>query len=402
MYFRLAAIRSRPMIEQFCSLVRARRRPDTDNSRFNLSDDPIVRMTKRLQEIRRSGDDQFFYRLSQLRLAEDIERIKQGRIKIDPGDMDKVLRDTGLSRSQYDYHSKEGRKWKKLCGFNEGLLCFFPLAGNSFGITLKSYTYVKDDVEVFHELLKDDFIRSICKAGKAFGDSLAGTDIEYLWEGKHVLWDTLTEEDILLLLRPFPSVSENVYRRDDFPHWPRPTGWPDGWPWPANPTLIPVTERHCELCEEESCDCVYVKFPRRTPRIKEYPDKGRGLQAVASSPGQKAYNRGDDLIGYLTGKIVPVGTYDGKWAIRFTIPIGDEPEVCQIYCADVGNCFRLLNHCCKPLACLKQMIVSGRCITAVEAVTDIYDGTEITVSYSQGWARNRKCFCEACIPRTAN
>lgn len=102
-------------------------------------------------------------------------------------------------------------------------------------------------------------------------------------------------------------------------------------------------EKQCDYCEGLTCECLNTML-EVMPQIKDYREKGRGLQAVAHAPGGIAYNK-DDFLGVLAGVIVPPDTYDDDLTLNFVRPdVTDEPVVCQIRVAEVGNCFRLLNH----------------------------------------------------------
>ncbi|KAK4233475.1 hypothetical protein C8A03DRAFT_38812 [Achaetomium macrosporum] len=139
-------------------------------------------------------------------------------------------------------------------------------------------------------------------------------------------------------------------------------------------------DKKIDLNRKVACDCIN-QLSCFWPRIKDYGKKGLGLQAIASTHGQVAYRKGE-TIGYLFGKIVPIKTYEDCWALDFVRPdINGEPVVCQLDYRGESNIFRLLNHDCEPSARLNQKIVLGRWVVAVEAITDILDGVEITVSY---------------------
>ncbi|KAK3687916.1 hypothetical protein B0T22DRAFT_141082 [Podospora appendiculata] len=60
-----------------------------------------------------------------------------------------------------------------------------------------------------------------------------------------------------------------------------------------------------------------------------------------------------------------------------------------------GNCFRLLSHDCKSSARFTPKKVSGRYIMVVKALKDIHGGTEITVSYGNGFFGGA-CSCQTC------
>lgn len=115
-----------------------------------------------------------------------------------------------------------------------------------------------------------------------------------------------------------------------------------------------------------------------------YPGKGLGFQAVSAEPGAIVYRR-RDLIGYLTGRLVPPGTLDDDGAVDF--------HKSQIDCRDEGNNFRLLNHACPryAVARLKIKRVSGRYRLAVIAQKDIRNGVEITILYDEEGMQAYKC-----------
>ncbi|KAI6082406.1 hypothetical protein F4821DRAFT_272466 [Hypoxylon rubiginosum] len=135
--------------------------------------------------------------------------------------------------------------------------------------------------------------------------------------------------------------------------------------------MAPPGANGCDLCWEPCYECIR-QFPRMTPR----------LQAVANTHGQIAYRKGS-VIGWLLGKIMPENTVKSDdRVLDFVRPdIEGEPAVCQLDCREHSNCFRLLNHNCNPPARLMQRKVSGRYVAVVTAGKDIYDGTEITISY---------------------
>ncbi|KAK3687203.1 hypothetical protein B0T22DRAFT_122053 [Podospora appendiculata] len=162
--------------------------------------------------------------------------------------------------------------------------------------------------------------------------------------------------------------------------------------------MDPTKATGCDLCSEaRSCACADEAFPKITPRIKRYEGKGLGLQAVAASPGQTAYRKGE-WIGEMTGELVPLSTYkDNKWVVEFVRSDIEPPTaVCQLYCGQVGNCFRLLNHDCRPSALLVPLKVSSRWIMGIQAKQDIFDGSEITIRYGRDFF-GETCRCQTCL-----
>lgn len=401
------AIHSRPAIQQFWELIRSRRDPNNARSRLTLSDDLRKRIEQRIRTIgasqRRSNLERLFIRLDQFHLAKEMEQAKGGRLQADPSVIAGILTQTGLSRDTFRHHQKLGNKWRTICGGRIGLLCFIFLHGqNSFGISPKSYLDLKDaELHTFQGLLDNPYINSLCTTAEIFLRSLdnSSNDVEFLWEADNKPLHELPEPDMLAYLQPFPLALGNIYDASKHRDWPRPPAWPEDSPWPADPTKIPnATECNCDLCGKEACDCIHGSYwrDRSQPRIKNYGDLGRGLQAVALEPGQAAYQV-NDLIGILTGELVPAGTYEDDRTLDFVRPdLPEEPVVCQLRCAEMGNCFRLLNHSCKPSARFVQMKMSGRYVTAVKAVREIPDGAQITVHYGKDWTKQAKCLCEVC------
>ncbi|WQF89383.1 Putative SET domain, JmjC domain, SET domain superfamily protein [Colletotrichum destructivum] len=400
--FKLAAvIYSRRTISQFCSLVRSRRDIRT---RTNFSRDVFTRIGQRLSNIsqseRRYHLELLCARLELSYFAQDIEDSKQGRTRADPKFIKEFLKQTKLTRDTFERLRAKGNKWNRLCKEYNGLLCLIVLDGkNPFCISPQNYLDLKEaEVPIFEDLLNDLYIKSLCSAANAFQQSLDCTsyDTEFCWEAETQPIAELPEEKLLELLQPFPLAPQNIYDQDKY-DWPRPPSWPEEWPWPVDPTaVLGAEETKCDFCDEESCNCIIHKGSEHKPRIKYYGEKGRGLQAVACNPGEVAYQKGD-LVGFITGIIVPRGTYDDSWTVDFVRPdLPYEPVVCQIRCAEAGNCFRLLNHSCAPSARCVQMKASGRYVTAVKATREIYDGAEITIcyGYKTDWIEN-ECLCEA-------
>ena len=111
----------------------------------------------------------------------------------------------------------------------------------------------------------------------------------------------------------------------------------------------------------------------------------------------KAYAK-DELIGFLTGKLAPVGTFQDGWVLDVVREDLNEETVCQVHCANVGNYLRLLNHSCKPSARFSFRKVSGKYRVMVLASRDIYDGEEVTVGYGKEYLSGMRCLCEVHNP----
>ena len=401
-YTAVTAIWSRRAIAQFLDLVKSTRDIHTHSSQIEVCVDQSARIIQCIRRIKiaqkRSKLETFLLRLGQLHLIQEIESSRGRRIRTNPTDIKWIREKAGWTESEFKWQRQQGNLWKRLCQGNDWLLCFLFLEEDkSLGVSLNTYLQMTpNDIETFHRLLDSDYTNSLRSAGKAFMNALdsRAADSDFLWECGRFAPDTLPEEDLLALLGSFPSITENVHDPEKYPNWPRPCGWPEDWPWPVDPTaLVDSNGRQCDLCIQTSCSCISANL-KPMPRIKDYGKKGRGLQAVANGPGQIAYQKGD-IIGQLTGELAPLGTYNDGWTLE--LARGDllnEPSVCQIHCANTGNCFRLLNHHCSSNARFHEMAVSGRYRMMVKAVRDIRDGEEITVRYGRGYWGEGGCPCD--------
>ncbi|KAJ9137751.1 hypothetical protein NKR23_g9011 [Pleurostoma richardsiae] len=352
---------SRLAIAQFCSAVRATREPATSTAFADIS---------RLRKLEA--------RFHLVEVARAIERVRKGRFRADPAALGDIRQKTGWGMTELHRLAKEGQQWMQISEHPyEGMLCFY-LTERGLGIKPADYREMKkEDIPTFLALLDNEYIRTLCSVGKAFQDSRSGDDVEFRWESDNEIPDAKEEEEMLRLLEPFPFTPENIYEPSRYPDWPRPPVWPETWPWPADPTWIPNAYLQCNLCGKEGCRCVETAFPKRKPRIKRYGrygQRGLGLQAVAEQAGEIAYKEGD-LIGQLTGELVPLDSDDDTWTTDFARTDLDEAAaVCKI----------------QPLAILRKRRVSGKWVMTIEAKVDIYDGAEITISYR---ATPDPCFC---------
>ncbi|KAF6802628.1 lysine -specific demethylase 4c-like protein [Colletotrichum musicola] len=96
------AISSRPVIQQFCDLVRSRRDPKNDRTRLFFQGDLQDRITQRLTALgrsqRRSNLERLMIRLDQYYLACDIEQSKQGRLRADSSFLDAIAKKSNCPR----------------------------------------------------------------------------------------------------------------------------------------------------------------------------------------------------------------------------------------------------------------------------------------------------------------
>ena len=148
-------------------------------------------------------------------------------------------------------------------------------------------------------------------------------------------------------------------------------------------------------------ECALTKFAdgsRPQPRIRDYGQKGRGLQAIAKEPGQVAYKDGD-RIGRLVGYVVVVKPED-RYTVEIVRPdLSQAGPVCYITCQRYGSVYRLANHGCDPPAVLRPMMISGYYALVLAATRDIHDGEEIEFNYGRGYFEGQRCLCRVCADK---
>jgi len=343
-------------------------------------------------------------RLSQVQLTEATDLLKQGRLRLDSNTLKRILKATNMSQDLYKYHQKQGTKWKEFCRDKKGLLCFIghQYGGNTHGFKVDDYLKLEaGGLDAFHSHLQTPLAQSLYNSASLLLEALDSQkmDPEFLWEGVVKFdVDKVSGKDLSEYLEPFPTITENYYDPSGYPDWRKPIGW--RWEWPVDPTsLLDLDDRSCEICQLPECTCSSPSPGQIMPRIKYYGAKGRGLQAVSRKPGELAYLKGA-FIGELTGQIAPPGRHDDGWAVE--VKRGDfgstsATPVCQIYCARMGNCFRLINHACKNYANaeFRVVVTSGRYKMLIYAKVNIQHGEELTVDYGKQYLRDQPCLCAA-------
>jgi hypothetical protein len=230
--------------------------------RFEPNRDTIVQLFQIADK--RTPFGTFFTRFCQFQLAKEVDGTKNGSLRT-VGVRKRYADKLGWTLSTFDYHIKEGRKWARLCGPFDGLLCFFFLGDTlTLGMEYRQYKELLAEASTeearsaqhqLHQLLdSDDCARKLCQAGRAFQDSLQGKDVEFWWESGREDLISLPRAERLSFLQPRLPVTDNTYDPSKYPDWPRPAGWPGEWQWPANPTLEGAAGCHC--CREVACDCI--------------------------------------------------------------------------------------------------------------------------------------------------
>lgn len=353
------------MVKQFHDLVNLRRQLQPYHD-VAPSPNPDLSAARRLRLLERLNSSTILVRLNQYLFAGELEmaRIRNGRSRLDSEVKRAVLKESGLSEAQYKSHSRAGNAWRKICGGFDGLLCFIPIrAEGPLGILPGEYHNMNDhQLQVFHGLLRDQYTSTLCKAGKAFQDSFGADDVQFRWEGKGLKTPLheLPEEDMLSLIEPI-VLREDEFCGADFPDW-------------QDPTLLSPSQQ-CEICNSRPpYSCYFSQLAMTRLRIKSFPGKGLGLQAVSDVAGSVVYQE-HEILGFLTGKLVPPGTFCDDRTVDF--------HRSQISCHDEGNIFRLINHACAghAVAKLQKIKVSGRYRMSVRATMPINDGAETTIDY---------------------
>lgn len=372
------SIRTRHALNQFYSLVRTKRDLGLQKILFPVSSnfDPA----QRLRILTGLECSKIIRNLNQYLFAALMEKERDGSLRTDPQTTQSMKKDSGLTTSQYDYHLRRGKNWRRVCGTFEGMLCFIPPdTHNPFKVSPAQFWHMNDsELAMFHQLLDDDYTRAIFTAGEAFQQSLIGEDVQFMWETEEMAIPVheLPDDELLPCIRPILSLTENQHDATAFPDWP-------------DPTVIPSGEKQCDYCPATYCDCHSSRLPLTSPRIMAYPGKGLGLQAVCAEAGKIVYPKGK-LIGFLTGKLVPPDTLSGDRVVSF--------HKSQIDCGLEGSNFRLMNHACAKHAVARMTTkrVSGRYRLAIVAQKDIHDGAEITIVYNEG---NYSYTCAGCAEK---
>jgi hypothetical protein len=285
-------------------------------------------------------------------------------------------------------YKKEGGQWRNICDPYPGIMSLIPLDKQAFGLSKTDYLGLEPrDIKALHLLLDDDYTPKLSSVAHEFQVSLQhGHPVEFRWESTNVCLRTCDQSELLQQLQTLPFTDINVWTSSRFTEAPTPTAWPEGWLWPCDPTMLLPTERQCDFCDGDSCNCPNT-VAAVAPRIKRYGE-GRGLQAVAREAGEVVYLSGD-FLGVVAGELYPLGTYtDADWTFDFHRPdIQESPAVCQIRLEEMGNCFRLLVAAENPTARLVAKRRRGQWVMAVEAERDIKDGEQISV-IAVPWCRS--------------
>jgi len=397
------AVCGKEAFHHLCSLIRSWR--DRSKPLFEINEDSplgsqLVKTIGVLGE--RSQLTDFLGRLARVKLVEIIDNGKMGRISADPQAITNLINDlkwdnTKRNREKLHGYLKDGRRWKRVCGNFDGLLCLIPPnREDKEHPRISGHLYQKlseNEMQQFHSLLNSNqYIEPLCRMGNTFQASLWNKSNvpEFRWESedpKEIA--RLSIEKLAPLMGEFPLIAANVCDFEKY-DWPKPDCWP--WDWPQNPTWVPPSDIRCNLCNGDKCDCMVTCLPQNKPRITNEGEVGQGVRVFGAT-----YPKGQ-ILGELLGELVPLDTHSDGWPIELRRPdLSDEP-IAQIYPREMGNWVRKVNHSCNPSAEFRVMKISGWWRQMLIAIQDIPHNGEITAFCGRGFLRGqgKSCFCEVC------
>lgn len=372
---------------------------------------PAVQLVQAIGALeKKSHLTEFLDRFAKVKLVEVIDGKKDGRVQADPVAITNLI--NGLrwendrtNRKKLHRYLEEGRRWKKICGSFDGLLCLIPPNRENGGSLHVSGSAFKElsgrDIELFHSLLNaNKYVQPLCRVGETFQASiLSDAEVpEFKWEGedpKEISRMSMKELDPFMA--KFHVITENEYKPEKY-DWPKPDRWL--WDWPQHPMWVPYSDRQCELCDlctkENICDCITTCLPENKPRITNEGRKGQGVRAIGLT-----YLK-DQILGEFCGEIVPLETHEDGWPMEFIRPdLNDEP-VAQIYPRERGNWVRKVNHSCDPSTEFRVMKISGWWRQMLVATREIPHNCEITAFCGRNFLKGqgKECLCDGCSGRS--
>ena len=183
------------------------------------------------------------------------------------------------------------------------------------------------------------------------------------------------------------NVDQNIYNADILRSGPRPSAWPQGCPFPQDPTIRRPIDGPCHICKSRrQCDC-RMETAALNPfvEIKSYPGRGNGIRALQYIPAGA-------IIGEYVGEIFPYdSTSDPTYSLEFSGALGG---VALIQCKRFGNWTRYMNHSCNPAAYFHDYTIGDRVRMCIRTVREINIFEEITVHYGEAyWTEAMLCRC---------
>jgi hypothetical protein len=402
----LDAVCGKPGFHQLCSLIyswRDRSKPFFENSDGRASSVQLVQAIVALEKS--SQLTEFLGRFAKLKLAEIIDKGKEGRMRADPQAIASLINGLGWpnskkSRTKLHHYLDEGREWKRICGSFEGLLCLIPpnqRDGENLRISGRMYQELSDkDIDLLHSLLEsNEIVQPMCRMGKILQASIwSNAEVpEFKWESEDPQTIArLPIKDLATFMEQFPIIEVNEVGKYD---WPKPDCW--RWDWPQSPAWVPPSDKLCDLCDlceiDKICNCITTCLPQNMPRITNEAGKGQGVRVVGTT-----YQKGQ-ILGELVGEFAPLDTYNDGWPMEFKRPdLAD--AVAQIYPKRKGNWVRKVNHSCNPSAEFRVMKISGCWRQMLVAIQDISHTSEVTAFCGRHYMKGKECLCDLCTSQS--
>jgi hypothetical protein len=405
----LEVVCGKQAFHQLCSLIyswRDRSKPFFEN---NDGRAPAVQLVQTISTLeKRPLLTEFLDRFAKVKLAEIIDKGKEGRTRADPEAIANLINGLGwqnskTNRTKLHHYLVEGRRWKRICNSFDGLLCLIPpnrRDGESLQISGRVCQELSDkDIELLHSFLKsNEFVQTMCRMGKTFQASIwSNVEVpEFKWESEDPQTIArLPVEDLAAFMEEFPIIEEAEFKAGKY-DWPKPDCWL--WDWPQSPAWVPPSDKLCDLCDlceiDKKCNCIITCLPANKPRITNEAGKGQGVRVEGMT-----YQKGQ-ILEQLAGEFAPLDTYNNGWPMEFRRPdIADEP-VAQIYPKEKGNWVRKVNHSCDPSAEFRVMKISGWWRQMLIAIQDIPHNSEVTAFCGRRFLQGKECLCNLCNRRS--
>jgi len=219
----LDAVCGEEAFHHMCALIygwRGRSNPLFDNTDGRA---PAVHLVKTLSALeKRSHLNEFLDRFAKVKLAEVIDGRKDGRVRADTVTITNLLNDlrwenNRTNRTKLNNYLQEGRRWKRICGSFEGLLCLVPPNRGDkekFRISGRVFQELSDeDISVFHSLLaRNAFIQRLCYIGQTLQISIwSGTEVpKFRWESEDANEIArLSMKELAPFIEKFTATTEN-------------------------------------------------------------------------------------------------------------------------------------------------------------------------------------------------
>ena len=186
------------------------------------------------------------------------------------------------------------------------------------------------------------------------------------------------------------NVSANIYNAAILASGPKPVDWPQGWPFPNNPTIRRSADGPCHRCGSHgTCTCsIETSILHPLVELTTYPGRRNGIRALQAIPAGA-------VIGEYVGELYPLDSQlDPTYNLEFACAEG---PLCQIQCRRYGGWTRYMNHSCNPAAIFLSFTIGNRVRMCVQTIRKIGIFEEITVDYGTTYWNERQ-FCQCREP----